>query len=478
MKYSGRLNLEDFKKVRQKWSLSSMIADPLMYAGAFFAIYLMITGGFHIPHFFETLPSAISAGIIYAAFGAFIATGLAGARLAMRTADDYYSGRSQDCRGSFIGLSLFLMGVTGSAAELTLPVQSAVFLGVVYLFTSMFLVGLYILGTIFPDHYMKQKPLKYRWVFTGLFLSFAGATGAFMTFVSAVPAFSLGMWAMFYVMYWVSDLGITIGYHRLATHRAFQCGKNCIRILFGSGATARQREVRWWGKEHLIHHERTEIEAQDPHTPRESFWHAHRGWVWYQYIYPETIWLHKQFSRGLDDNPLVLEQEKYCNAVMIFGFALPILIFAPIGLWSNGEFNILNGLWAGFIAFTLGLLRFVCSYEITNSVNSWSHTWGPKPFVGRNTGDSTDPWYLAIFSGGENLQNIHHLMDFIACYWVDRWHPDYSGAILVALERLGRFKWLKKIGLPYDLQVIEARRLKFMKEHTVVMNAKSKGVSA
>jgi len=406
MEYSGKLNLENFQKVKRRWSIAALIADPLMHLGAFFAIYLMILGGFHIPDFF-------SIHGFWASIGAFIA---------------------------------------------------------------VFFAGLHILGTVFPDHYIRQKPLNYSGVFIGIAMYFIGLTGIFFVFVSALPAFALAMWALFYILFWMNILGITIGYHRLFTHRAFSCGKNFMRGLLGAGASARQNDCDKWGRNHLIHHERTEIVAQDPHTPHESFFHAHIGWIWYAYIYPPEIWEHKQFSRGLKDNALVQEQKKYYTHVMLGSFIGPFLGFFLWSLWSGGELSLWHSLGEGFKAFLLcGLLRFVICYHITLSVNSWSHKFGPKPFININregwdkTGDSTDPWYLAFFSSGENLQNIHHLMDFLACYWVDRWHPDFSGAIIVALERIGRFKLLSKLGLPYDVNTIDSlNRLKFLQKNTVL----------
>ncbi len=410
MEYTGRLNIEDFKNVTRRWSLAAMIADPLMHLGASFAIYLMVTGGFHIPGLFQ---NTLNFWLILVAFG------------------------------------------------------------------GLFFAGLHILGTVFPNHYMKGMPLRYDGVFAGILLYFGGLTGAFVIFVMALPAFSVGMWLSFYILFWMGILGITIGYHRLPTHRAFKCGKNFTRMLLGVGSTARQNDADKWGRNHLIHHERTEIEAQDPHTPRETFFHAHIGSIWYAYIYPPEIWELKQFTRGLKDDPIVQEQKKYYTSVMVGGFIVPFLVFFFAGLWNSDEFSLLNGFREGMKAFLLaGFLRFVICYHITLSVNSWSHKWGPKPFRSRNTGDSTDPWYLALFSAGENLQNIHHLMDKVACYWIDRRHPDFSGAIIVALERIGRFRTFNKLGLPYALETIGPKRLKFMRERTVQnQRVKVKGIA-
>ena len=401
MNYTGRVDEREFEKVTQRWMPAGIIADVLMHAGGFFAVYLMVLDGFHIPSMFTPL----SFWFVFASFG------------------------------------------------------------------GIFLLGLAILSTIFPKHYMQGVPLDYRLVFGGLALSFIGGTGAFMIVAAALPTFSLGMWAVAYATYWVRVLGITIGYHRFATHRAFKAGRGFVRTMFSGGATARQLEVEWWSTEHRIHHDRTEIEGQDPHTPRQrpfKFIHGHFEWIWFQFVYPPSIWLANKYSAGLRDNPLVQEQKKYCLPMMILGFVLPVLIFGPLGFWNGEDVSLLNGLWEGFKAFSLGLLSFVASHNVTMTVNSWSHTWGPKPFAnikdGRDTtGDSRDPWYLALFSAGENLQNIHHLMDSIACYWIDWKHPDYSGAIIVALERLGRVSGLKWVGFPYDIKTIGPAQVRFMR---------------
>lgn len=384
---------QEFRKISRKWYLSNIITDIFMHAGALYAVYLMVVGGFHIPKTFDPFTYWIF-------FAASMAT-------------------------AFLGLA--------------------------------------ILGVIFPRHYIKQKRLRYRWVFAGLILFFTGLTSSFVTITAAVPAFTIWMWVAMYVLFWMNMLGITIGYHRLSTHRSFECGKLFTRFLYGQGAIARQNEIDWWGPKHLIHHDRTEIEAQDPHTPRESFLHAHIGWVWRRDVYPESIIQLKRYTRRIKDDPLVQEQKKYYNPVMVLGFTAPSLIFCFISFFQ--DISIPRVLWEGWKAFLLaGLVRFVISYHITMSVNSWSHTWGPQPYRNKKTGDSRDVWYLSLFSAGENLQNIHHLFDSIACYWIRFYYFDISGAIIVASERLGRFRYLQWLGLPYNLKVIKEQHLRYMAE--------------
>lgn len=471
--YTGKITAEDFKEVTQRWHIDSMIVDITMHLVGFFAVYLMIAGGFHIPGYWGKVPAVLSSAIIALGIAACLGVVFSGMRILLLFLWKWKAKKRSglvNYHELFVALLFILCGAPALAGQIILPTNIAAYIGAICLMLSLFLLGVYIMGSVFPDHYIRQKPLRYDGVFCGIILYFGGITGAFILFVSALPAFSLAMWIfVFYLPFWRNTFGITAGYHRYPTHRSFECGDNCGRAFLAAGASARQRDAEWWGTEHLIHHERTEIEAQDPHTPKESFWHAHWGWLWKRYMYPDKIWYAKQFSRGLKDDKLVQEQKKYCNAVVFAVFVLPVLVFGIWGLWSSGELNAVNGLWEGVKALTLGFLSWAVSYQVTLSVNSWSHKFGPKYFTGRNTGDSTDPWYLALLSSGENLQNIHHLMDFLACYWVDRWHPDFTGAVLVALERIGRFRFMKWAGLPYNLKTLSnnPHRLKFLQEHII-----------
>lgn len=472
--YSGRITAEDFKEVRQCWFVDSMIVDILMHLAALFAVYLVVRDGFHIPSYWGSLSPPVAYGIVALNVLALGIIFFAGARILFFF---LYKWKMKSALVNYneliVGFLFAAFGASGVLAEVFLPTHQAAFLGAISLFLSIFLLGVYILGTVFPDHYIKEMKLRYDGVFLGVSIYFFGLTGAFVIFATALPAYSIFIWILvFYLPFWRNTIGVTAGNHRYATHRAFECGKNFGRALLVAAATARQRDAEWWGTEHLIHHARTEIEAQDPHTPNETFLHAHCFWLYKRYIYPAKIWFAAQFSRRLKDDPLVQEQKKYCTPVAASAFILPMISFGIAGMWSHGEFSVWAGLWDGFKVLMLAMLSFAVSYQVTMSVNSWSHKFGPKYFAGKNTGDSTDPWYLAFFSSGENLQNIHHFMDFIACYWIDRWHPDYTGALLVALERVGRVKWLKWVGLPHGLQtfVSNPKRLKLLKEQIAAYN--------
>ena len=324
----------------------------------------------------------------------------------------------------------------------------------VFLFS--FGLGVGILGFTFTRNYKTLEPIRYEGVFGGLILSLGGFTGFYVLLALSFPVFPLAMWIACYVLYWVSMLGITIGYHRHATHAAFKCGKNFTRLLYSSGSTSAQWSIEEWGTNHKIHHVRTEIETEDPHTPRESFLHAHIFWIIHNYVYPARI--KEAFSRRFRRDPLIQEQKRYYMLASVSGIVLPPFCFGLWGLLSSGEINPQQGLKYTFSALLLcGFLRMALAYHFTFFVNSWAHKWGPHPYEAKNTGDSRDAWFLAPFTAGETLQNIHHVLESLSCYWIKWNYFDFSGALLVAAERVGRYRWLKWAGLPYELNLINAR---------------------
>lgn len=230
---------------------------------------------------------------------------------------------------------------------------------------------------------------------------------------------------------------------------------------------AGERPVLRWGPEHKIHHTWTEIEARDPHTTHEGLWWSHFLWIWFPYVYPDTIW--RRHSLEFEGDPLIHSQKYYYVPAVLFGTVFPVVLFGLLGLWSGGEFSWWNGLVEGFKGFLLvGSLSLGITYNITFSVNSVAHFWGPQPYKDARTGDSRDVSLLSIFSFGETLQDIHHLVQDRACYWIKDNYYDISGVIILSLAELNlRYSWLGWAGLPYSPKLINARKKK-IEEHTVV----------
>jgi len=241
-------------------------------------------------------------------------------------------------------------------------------------------------------------------------------------------AFSVGTWVLAGIFFVSSGLGITIGYHRYATHDSFECGPLFGRFMLFCGAMALQGGVIKWAIDHLIHHDRTEIEQEDPHTPHESFIHSHMGWLFRPYVYTKDVI--EYFATKTKSTYLLHEQKKYYPYAVAFGLAGPFLLFGMIGVLFGEGFSLHEAVMAFLFA---GLFRLTVVYHTTWSVNSVSHTWGPHSYEGKATGDSTDVWMLAPISFGENLQNIHHLLPNFAYYGIKWYYFDASGLLLLLL---------------------------------------------
>ena len=273
------------------------------------------------------------------------------------------------------------------------------------------------------------------------------------------------MWLMFYFFGIFTLLGITMGYHRLITHRAYKSGRIFGGILLGAGAMALEREIDWWATAHQIHHARTEVEKQDPHTPHEGFLWAHILWIWFPYKYSKRLWDRYAFG-FINANTLVSDQKKYYLIAVFAGFFIPAIVFGLWGIFFVENASLGEGLlWAGKGVLLVSLLRLTLVYNITFSVNSWAHTWGPDPYENSVTGDSKDAWILAFFSFGETLQNTHHLLQDRALYWIKPHYFDMSGALIVALASLRDVYGFRWLGLPYTLNLMGPVSKRYLQEH-------------
>lgn len=212
-------------------------------------------------------------------------------------------------------------------------------------------------------------------------------------------------------MYFVTGIGITIGFHRMLTHRSFVAhpAVRCGLLLFG--CFAGHTDPLRWASLHIQHHARSDVEG-DPHSPLEGLFHAHFGWFWDGIeIQPEIYgsWL-------LKDAQVLFFQKTFLCWVAV-GFLIPYLLGGWTGL-----------LWGG-------LVRMFLSHHITWSVNSICHTFGQHPF---DTGDrSTNQWLVGLLAMGEGWHNNHHAFPRSASHGLRWWQIDLSAYIIMGLERLG-----------------------------------------
>ena len=236
------------------------------------------------------------------------------------------------------------------------------------------------------------------------------------------------VWAIFaFFMAW-NGLSITVGYHRLWSHRTYQAHPIVKWFFLIGGTLAVQGSVFDWCAGHRLHHRHVDDIYQDPYSAKRGFWFSHIGWMLKNY--PSGHYDYKNIP-DLKADPVLVAQDKY--------YALWILL-ANIGLPA------LFGWMVGDIAGTLvlaGLLRLVLSHHFTFFINSLCHMFGTRPYTDTNT--ARDNPILAIFTWGEGYHNYHHFFQYDYRNGVKWWQYDPSKLIIYGLSKIGLTWDLKRI---------------------------------
>jgi stearoyl-CoA desaturase (Delta-9 desaturase) len=240
-------------------------------------------------------------------------------------------------------------------------------------------------------------------------------------------ALLVGMWT-------VTGLAISLGYHRMLSHRAFQARAPTRAALLVLATMSMQGPPADWAATHIRHHAKADREG-DPHSPLEGFWHAHFGWL-----------LRDRFVRqGLAHDkimadPVVRFVQKTWVLWATVGFIVPgILGWLVVGgaAWSLG------GLW-GFLDGVLwgGLVRVFIGHHITWSVNSLGHMVGTRPFASPDRAKNS--LLLALVSWGEGWHNNHHAFPRSAHIGLRWYQVDFGRYTLGLLRLLGQIKSLTR----------------------------------
>lgn len=254
-------------------------------------------------------------------------------------------------------------------------------------------------------------------------------------------------------MYTTTTLGITVGFHRLLTHRAFETRPAVRLVLAVLGSMAVENPVIIWVADHRQHHAFADEEG-DPHSP-----HTHVGSGWAATLrglfHAHVGWLldHARRSDPIRYAPDLLVERSMREISRLF---LP-LVFAGI-LIPFGLGVALTGTIAGGLTGALwgGLVRILLQHHTTFSVNSIGHFHGRRPFATRDR--STNVAWLAIPSLGDSWHNNHHAFPTRARHGIERWQLDLSWICVLALQRLGLAWNVQGDGAPVSASGLRARR--------------------
>jgi stearoyl-CoA desaturase (delta-9 desaturase) len=236
----------------------------------------------------------------------------------------------------------------------------------------------------------------------------------------------------FGAMYTLAIVGVTVGYHRLFTHRSFRTNA-VVRAAFAVlGSMAVEGSVIAWVANHRKHHAFADREG-DPHSPHvdhgEGVWgavrglvHAHFGWLlqYGQRAQP------RRFARDLLSDPLLRAIDRTFPVWVAAGLALPFALGWVIGGTVDAALTAL--LWGGAV-------RIFVLHHMTYSINSLCHFFGRRPFA--TTDESRNLAWLAIPTFGEAWHNNHHAFPRSAMHGHRIWQLDPGGIVIRALERLG-----------------------------------------
>ncbi len=238
--------------------------------------------------------------------------------------------------------------------------------------------------------------------------------------------------------YLLSGLGVTIGFHRYFTHRAFKAGRGVRIALAVAGSLALQGDVISWVADHRRHHAFADKDG-DPHSPwlygdtpvalAKGFLHAHLGWLF-----------GRDRTNAVRFAPDLLADRDIAAISRLFPFWSAVSLAVPAGLGG-----LISLSWWGAVTalFWAGLVRVAALHHVTWSINSICHMVGERPFAA--PGKATNFWPLAILSMGESWHNLHHADPTCARHGVLRGQLDMSARLIRVFEKLG---WVHNVRWP------------------------------
>ena len=235
-------------------------------------------------------------------------------------------------------------------------------------------------------------------------------------------------WVLFGILYLVSGLGITVGYHRLIAHGSFQCPDWVKAALLVAGGWALENSVLTWAADHARHHARVDQE-EDPYNATKGFWYSHCGWVFLKD--PHRT---EQYAPWLRKDRVVLWQHRWYLMIVLSGLALPFVV----GFLQGGE---LRALGCFLLA---GVARVFLVLNSTFCINSVCHLWGRQPYSTANS--SRDSWWVSLITFGEGYHNYHHAFPRDYRNGLKWYNMDPSKWVIYSLALLGLSRNLIRSG--------------------------------
>jgi fatty-acid desaturase len=245
--------------------------------------------------------------------------------------------------------------------------------------------------------------------------------------IGAIAALFMFSWRNFFVaafLYWVAvGLGISMGYHRLHTHRGYKCPLWLEYFFALCGSLSLEGGPLFWVAVHRVHHQKSD-QLGDPHSPRDGFFWSHMGWIVFGEGNHSNTKLMGKYAPDLAKHRFYRELNNWhWVPQVVLGLILLAIGGLPMMLWGV-------------------CVRVVFGLHATWLVNSATHMWGRRRFATRD--DSRNNWWVALLTFGEGWHNNHHAHPTSIRHGLAWYEIDHSW-ILVNI--------LKSVGLVSDLKV-------------------------
>jgi len=221
-------------------------------------------------------------------------------------------------------------------------------------------------------------------------------------------------------LYWMATgLGISMGYHRLLTHRSYKVPLMVEYFFAVCGALTLEGGPIFWVGTHRIHHQNSDQHG-DPHSPRDGAWWAHVGWLLFGEAKHSNTRLMSKYAPDLTKHRFYVWLNNY--------HWLPLVLLGAVLFAIGGVSMLLWGI----------CLRVVVGLHATWLVNSATHMWGARRFNTRD--DSRNNWWVALLTFGEGWHNNHHAHPTSARHGLTWYEVDISWIQIKILKLLGMAK--------------------------------------
>ncbi|MCS6864119.1 MAG: fatty acid desaturase [Gemmataceae bacterium] len=244
-------------------------------------------------------------------------------------------------------------------------------------------------------------------------------------------------------MYLLTMTGITVGFHRLFTHRSFQTSRPVEFLLGVLGSMTFQGPLLDWVGRHRLHHRHSDA-VGDPHSPHpheagirgllRGFWRAHIGWAFAPM--PDDL---DRYAGDLRRRPML----RLVNDLFPLWAVLGLVIPAGLGWAFLGWQGAITGfIWGG-------LVRILLGHHVTWCVNSVCHLWGRKPYASGD--ESRNNAVIGVLALGEGWHNNHHAFPSSARHGLRWWQLDFSYGVIRLMQWCG-LAWRVRLPTPQELQ--------------------------